>query len=83
VVKLEKNKVSLVEMLPGQEGTVIAIDGGQGVVNRLWVMGIFPGRKITKLSSLPAQGPVVIKVGNQELALGRGMAQRVIVEVTQ
>ncbi len=75
--------MSLVEMLPGQEGTVIAIDGGQGVVNRLWVMGIFPGRKITKLSSLPAQGPVVIKVGNQELALGRGMAQRVIVEVTQ
>jgi len=82
VVKLEKKRVSLVEMLPGQEGTIVAIDGGQGMVNRLWVMGIFPGRKVTKLSSLPAQGPVVIKVGNQELALGRGMAQKVMVEVT-
>ncbi|HOA99617.1 MAG TPA: ferrous iron transport protein A [Candidatus Atribacteria bacterium] len=80
---MEKKQMSLVEMPPGQEGTVVAIDGGQGVVNRLWVMGIFPGRKITKLASLPAQGPVVIKVGNQELALGRGMAQKVIVEVTR
>ena len=58
---MEKKQMSLVEMPPGQEGTVVAIDGGQGVVNRLWVMGIFPGRKITKLASLPAQGPVVIK----------------------
>ncbi len=42
---MEKKQMSLVEMPPGQEGTVVAIDGGQGVVNRLWVMGIFPGRK--------------------------------------
>jgi len=82
VIGLGNKKMSLVEMQPGQEGIIVEIDGGRGVVDRLWVMGIFPGKKIVKLSSLPAQGPVVIKVGNQELALGRGMAQKVIVEVT-
>ena len=46
MVKLEKRQVSLVEMLPGQEG-LIAIDGGQGMVNGygLWD---FSGKKGNK-----------------------------------
>ncbi|MEN3202333.1 MAG: FeoA family protein [Atribacterota bacterium] len=72
---------SLVEMETGSKGEIVHIDGGEGMVRRLWVLGVIPGKKIEKVSSIIGRGPVVIRLGQQEIALGRGIAQRILVKV--
>jgi Fe2+ transport system protein FeoA len=43
-------------------------------------MGIRKGAIIKKLSVQPFMGPVIVRVGNCEIAVGRGMASSIIVE---
>jgi ferrous iron transport protein A len=76
----EGKKLTLVHMRNGQRGVVVEIKGGHGMVSRLSALGIRPGRKITKVSAMFMRGPVTIQVGNAEVAIGFGMARRVIVE---
>jgi len=73
----------LSQMYPGQSGKVVKIDGGVGLVSRLSAMGIRPGRKITKLSSMLMRGPVTVQQGSTRLAIGFGMARKILVEIEQ
>ena len=67
--------------LDADETAVIKeIEGGLKVKMRLEAMGIRPGIKVTKISSHFWRGPVTLKVGTAKVAIGHGMAQRVIVE---
>jgi len=74
-------QVGLTQMVAGQSGIVAEIRGGYGFVNRLSAMGVRPGKRITKLSSIFMRGPVIIQVDRAEMALGFGMARRIIVAV--
>jgi ferrous iron transport protein A len=65
----------------GQTGTVIGILGGRGLMRRLEALGIRPGKKVTKISSALLRGPVTLRVDNAQVAIGFGMANRIIVEV--
>lgn len=56
---------------------------GWGFEKRLADMGLTPGTKVTLVSAAPFHGPLEILVRGSRLALGRGMAQRVVVEVTR
>ncbi|MQY81906.1 MAG: ferrous iron transport protein A [Dehalococcoidia bacterium] len=76
-------QVNLSQMYPGQSGKVVEIDGGVGLVSRLSAMGIRPGRKITKLSSMLMRGPVTVQQGSTRLAIGFGMARKILVEIEQ
>jgi Fe2+ transport system protein FeoA len=73
-------KVSLVHLNPNHKGRVLEILGGAGLQNRLMSMGLYVGKEITKLSYIGLRGPVVIRVGRSVLALGHGMAAKIIVE---
>ncbi len=72
---------TLVEMLPGEEGVVKNVAGGRGMVRRLYCMGIFPGQRIKKLSGIGRGGPVVVEVMRTKVAIGFGMASRILVEI--
>lgn len=74
-------KISLAQMKANQKGKVVEISGGAGLQNRLINMGIYKGRDIIKLSHIGLRGPVVIKSGRSILALGRGMAAKIIIGV--
>jgi len=76
-------QVTLAQMPAGQSGMVLRIDGGHGLVNRLNALGIVPGKRITKISSMLARGPVAIQVDRAQLAIGYGMANKIIVELDQ
>jgi len=69
------------QMQAGQSGTVVEILGGHGLVNRLNAMGIRPGKRITKVSSMFMRGPVTIQVGQAQIAIGFGMAGKIVVEL--
>jgi len=73
--------VTLRQMQSGQSGKVVEIQGGHGLVNRLNALGVRPGKKITKVSSMLMRGPVTIQSGNTRIAVGFGMANKIIVEL--
>lgn len=64
----------------GESGIIKEIIGGRGVMNRLNSLGIIPGKRITKVSAMFMHGPVVVCIGNTQLALGYGMASKIIVK---
>jgi DtxR family Mn-dependent transcriptional regulator len=55
--------------------------GGWGFEKRLMDMGLTPGTRVTVVKSAPFQGPLEILVRGSRLVLGRGMAERIFVEV--
>jgi ferrous iron transport protein A len=76
-----KKKISLVQMKEKQKGKVSEISGGSNFSGRMMSMGIYTGREITKLNHFALRGPVTIKVGRSVLALGHGIAAKIMVEV--
>ncbi len=64
-----------------QKGRVLEISGGSVFANRMMSMGIYAGREVIKVSHFALKGPVTIKVGRSVLALGHGMAAKIVVEV--
>ena len=74
-------QITLARMQTGQSGTIVQIQGGHGLVNRLNSLGIRPGKRITKVSSMFMRGPVTIEVDRAQVAIGFGMARRIIVEL--
>jgi len=79
----EKKKITVRQMHAGQSGTVVEIWGGHGLVNRLSLLGIRPGKRITKVSSMFLRGPVAIQVDQTLLAIGFGMAGKILVDVEE
>ncbi len=73
--------VPLSRLEAGQSGMVVEVQGGQGMINRLSALGIRPGKRITKVSSMFMRGPVTIQVGNGRVAIGFGMAKRIVVNL--
>jgi len=69
---------SLVEMDTGESGLVTDVRGGGGFRRRLDAMGIRLGVRLTKTSGHYLRGPVTVRTGNSEIALGFGMAGRVL-----
>ncbi len=64
---------------PGKEVTLIDIAGGRGIRSKLYSMGLVPGVNLRVLNR-SGSGPVIIAVKNSRLAIGRGMAEKIIVE---
>jgi len=59
---------------------VVCVDivGGHTVRHRLTGLGILPGTPLELLSAPPA-GPVLVEVRGSRVAIGRGMAQKILV----
>lgn len=72
---------ALTQLKENETGTVIQINGGVNVINRLNSLGIMPGRKITKVSSMMIKGPVTVQVNRSHIAIGYGMAEKIVVQV--
>jgi ferrous iron transport protein A len=77
----QNEQLTLAKMKTGQTGTVVGVLGGHGLIRRLDALGIRPGKKVTKLSSALFRGPVILKVNNTQVAVGFGMARKIVVEV--
>lgn len=65
----------------GQKGTIVGVLGGYGLRRRLEAMGVRPGKTITKVSGQAFRGPVTLKVDHTQIAIGFGMANKIVVDV--
>lgn len=72
--------IDLTQMGEGKRGTVVDIQGGWGLLTKLEALGIKPGTEIVKVSSQLMRGPIIIRIGNTQVAIGFGMARRIIIE---
>ena len=66
-------------MQTGQSGILVQIQGGRGLMTRLSALGVRPGKRITKVSSMYMRGPITIQLDGTQVAVGFGMANRIIV----
>jgi len=62
------------------QARIVAIEGGRGIRQQLLLRGISEGSIIRVVSS--DGGPVVLEIDGGMIAIGRGMAQKVIVQRT-
>jgi len=75
--------VRLTEAPQGTPLRIIDVLGGHGVRRRLMALGFHPGDLIERNSDALFGGPVLVKnlTAGSSVALGRGIAQKIIVEI--
>jgi DtxR family Mn-dependent transcriptional regulator len=67
----------------GEEAVVAFIRGGTTACQRLLDMGLTIGTRVRVLNAAPFQGPMEVAVRGTTLALGRGLAGHVFVEIDE
>lgn len=72
--------MNLIQLDVGKMAVVKELQGGQPFIRRLEAMGITPGSSILKKSASILRGPLVVQKGSLQMAIGYGMAKRIIVE---
>ncbi len=73
------SRITLSEAKSNITLTLCAVENREGLERKLTDMGLIPGEEFKKLES-SRKGPVMILVKNSKLAIGRGMADKIIVE---
>lgn len=71
----------LSNLRPGEEGVIVFIRGGKASYQRLLDMGLTYGVNIKVEKAAPFKGPIEVSLRGAKLALGRGLATQVFVEV--
>ncbi len=68
--------VPLSQLKPGDAGRVMAVEGGHGIRQKLFLRGLFEGSMVRVIS---CYGPITVEVDRNTVSIGRGMAQKIIV----
>jgi len=69
---------NLLGMKKGASVVVLALVGGEAFKSRMRAIGIREGEKVKVIAKEPFGGPIVIKAGNTDITLGRGMASKIL-----
>ena len=72
--------ISLASLQEGRKAKIISIEGGYGFVRNLRARGIREGKIVEIVAKHPLRGPIVVSIEGRETTLGRGMAEKIIVE---
>jgi len=63
-----------------RKAKIVSINGGYGIRQRLYEMGLTPGTEVVIISNT-GRGPLLISTRGITLAIGRGVARKILVEV--
>jgi len=63
----------------GERVRLLRVNAGEALSSRLNAMGLTPGVEVTVIQD--SGGPLLLGVRDSRLALGRGMAQKIFVEL--
>ena len=73
------NEENITAIEPGREVIVMQLGGGSQFLEKAESLGLRTGVRIRKLSAQVMRGPVTIQIGSTKLALGYGMAKKILV----
>lgn len=71
---------SLTQLPCGAQAVVAALPRSHGLAKRLIALGLIPGAEVCVLQNR-GRGAIIVEVHGARLALGRGQAERVAVEI--
>ena len=71
---------NLLQISPSTSVRVISFSGGKSLHSKLTQHGIHPGDHLRLLRVAPLGGPLLVECNGREIALGRGVAEKIIVE---
>lgn len=71
--------MSLLDVRPGSRARIRSIGGGRALMGRLCSMGLFPGTEALVVSGRRG-GPVIVQIRGSRIALGCGMAGKIMVD---
>jgi ferrous iron transport protein A len=77
-----RSRLSLADVETGASVRIGTIQGGRGLVGRLCSMGLVPGTEV-KVVGGRRGGPVIVGLRGCRIAIGCGMASKVLVEPTE
>lgn len=63
----------------GEKVRLASVRGGEKLIHRLTALGLTPGVELSIIQD--SGGPLLVSVRDSRIALGRGMAQKVMVSV--
>ena len=69
----------LTQIRQGKDVKVVDIKDGNRFREKVDSMGLRIGVRVKKLSGQVLNGPITIKIGNTKVALGHGMAKKILV----
>ena len=69
---------SLSALRSGEHGEVVRLAGGRCMLSRMTALGFTPGADVTVIQNF-GRGPLIARVRDARIALGRGEADRVYV----
>ncbi len=72
---------ALKDMAEGQQGEIVNYEGGLNFRLKLQDLGLHKGNNIKIKRNGKFSGPVLVEVMGREIALGRGIAEKVLIEV--
>ena len=75
---LDNDVVPLSALDTGEQGVVVEMNGGRGMLGRMTAMGFTPGAEVTIVQNF-GRGPLIALVRDARIALGRGEARRLYV----
>jgi ferrous iron transport protein A len=75
--------MNLLDIPKGKSVRVVDFRGGKAIYYKLIQLGLSPGRVVKVLRYAPMGGPLMLDVEGRSVALGRGIAERVQVEVVK
>lgn len=70
----------LIQLQTGQNAILKDIDWGMKIKRKLYDMGMTPGTPVSMINS-SGRGPVILDVRGSRLALGRGIIEKINVEL--
>lgn len=72
--------MSLAMVSAGKKVKVKSIVGGFGIRQKLNALGLYEGTAVAIIKN-DFRGPIILKVLESKIAIGRGQAQKIMVEV--
>lgn len=78
-----RNIIPITELKPLQKAKISFIRGGRKVIQRLADLGLTPGTSVSVQRAAPFKGPVEIIVRGSSLAVGRGIAEKIFIEISK
>jgi ferrous iron transport protein A len=76
---MDNSLMPLAMVRPGEQVILVTVNAGRGLTRRLADMGLYPGVSIRVIQSHP--GPFLLQLGASKLALGHGIAHKILVRV--
>ncbi len=79
MIGIPEGAIPLAELRSGEEAVVAALAGGHCLLSRMASLGFTHGAEVTVLQNY-GRGPIIARVHEARIALGRGEAGKVYVQ---